>query len=137
LGKIIKSHCTCIDIDDSKLTATRFRHAEDQLQQARAELAHVARLTTAGELTAMISHEVNQPLAALVNNASACLRWLAADTPDLEEIRQAVEAMRRSGHRASEIIGRIRTMVKKSPPRKDWLSINDTVTEVIDCFATK
>ena len=131
LGKIIKWHGTCTDIDDSKRTTTRVRQAEDQLQQARAELAHVARLTTAGELTAMISHEVNQPLAALVNNASACLRWLAADTPDLEEIRQAVEAMRKAGHQASEIIGRIRTMVKKSPPRKDWLSINDAVTEVI------
>jgi len=105
------------------------KRAEDALHHAQAGLAHVARVATLGELTASIAHEINQPLAAVVNNASACLRWLAAQ--NLEEARQSAARVIADGHRAGEIIGRIRALAKKAPPRKDWVDINDTILEVI------
>ena len=107
---------------------TERKRAEEALHRAQAELAHVARVATLGEMTASISHEINQPLAAVVNNASACLRWLAAS--NLEEARQSAALVIADGHRAGEIIGRIRALAKKSPPRKDWLDINETILEV-------
>jgi two-component system sensor kinase FixL len=110
---------------------TERKSAEEALHKAQAELAHVTRVATLGEMTASISHEVNQPLAAVVTNANACLRWLARQSPDLDEARTAVERIIRDSSRASEVIGRIRDLVKKSPPRQDWLSINDTILEVI------
>ena len=107
---------------------TERKRAEEALVKAQAELAHVTRVTTLGEMTASIAHEINQPLAAVVNNASACLRWLAAN--NVEEARRSAELIRADGHRAGEIIGRIRALAKKSPPRKDWLDINETILEV-------
>jgi PAS domain S-box-containing protein len=108
---------------------TERKRAEETLRQAQAELAHVTRVTTLGEMTASIAHEINQPLAAVVNNASACLRWLAAS--NLEEARQSAALIIADGHRAGEIISRIRTLTKKAPPHKDWLDINETILEVI------
>ena len=108
---------------------TERKLAEEALRNAQAELAHVTRVTTLGEMTASIAHEINQPLAAVVNNASACLRWLAAN--NLEEARQSATLIIADGHRAGEIIGRIRAFVKKAPPQKSWLNINETITEVI------
>jgi PAS domain S-box-containing protein len=113
------------------MDVTATRRAEEQVNLARAELAHVARVTTMGELTAAIAHEVSQPLTGLVSSGHACLRWLAGETPDLEAARRAVERMINDGSRAGEVISRIRAMVRKSPPRKDTLNINDTITEVI------
>jgi two-component system, LuxR family, sensor kinase FixL len=110
---------------------TERKGAEEALHKAQAELAHVARVATLGEMSASIAHEVNQPLAALITNADACLRWLARSSPDLDEARAAVERIIRDGRRASEVIGRVRALVKKSPPRKDWHSINDIILEVI------
>ena len=110
---------------------TERKRAEEALHKAQVELAHVTRVATLGEMTASISHEVNQPLAAVVTNANACLRWLARQSPDLDEARAAVERIIRDGSRASEVIGRIRALVKKSPPQKDWLNINDIILEVI------
>src|SRR5207237_5165651 len=95
------------------------------------DVARVTRVATLCEMTASISHEVNQPLAAVVTNANACLRWLARQSPDLDEARAAVERIIRDGSRASEVIGRIRALVKKSPPQKDWLNINDIILEVL------
>ena len=109
----------------------RADQAEKALHQAQAELAHVTRVTALRELAASIAHEVNQPLAAVVTNAGACLRWLASQPPDLEEARQALGRILKDGNRAGEIIGRIRAFVKKSPARKDWLDINETILEVI------
>ncbi len=111
------------------LDLTERKRAEEALHQAQAELAHVTRLTTLGELTASIAHEINQPLAAVVNNASACVRWLAAQ--DLEEARQSALRVIADGHRAGEIIGRIRALAKKAPPQKDWLDLNDTIRDVL------
>jgi PAS domain S-box-containing protein len=113
------------------MDVTPTKRAEEQLNLLRAELAHVTRLTTAGELTAAIAHEVNQPLTGLVTSGNACLRWLAAQPPNLEAARRAVERMIKDGSRAGEVISRIRAMVRKSPPRRDELNINDTIMEVI------
>jgi C4-dicarboxylate-specific signal transduction histidine kinase len=82
-------------------------------------------------MTASIAHELNQPLGAVVNNASACLRWLAGQAPNLEEARQSAALIIADGHRAGEIISGIRALVNKAPPQKDWLDINETITEVI------
>ena len=105
--------------------------AEEALRQAQAELAHVTRVTTLGEMTAAIAHEINQPLTAVVNNAGACLRWLAGQAPNLEEARQSAALIIEDGHRAGEIISRVRALAKKAPPQKDWLDINETILEVI------
>jgi PAS domain S-box-containing protein len=113
------------------MDVTATRQAEEELQQARTELARVTRVTTLGELTAAIAHEVNQPLTGLVSSGNACLRWLAAEPPSLEAARRAVERMINDGSRAGEVISRIRALVRKSLPRRDWLNINDTITEVI------
>src|SRR5439155_6441360 len=110
---------------------TERKRAEEALHKAHVELANVTRVATLGEMTASIAHEVNQPLAAVVTKAKACLRWLARQSPNLDEARAAVERIIRDGSRASEVIGRIRGLVKKSPPRQDWLSINDIILEVI------
>ena len=101
------------------------------MHNAQAELAHVTRVATLGEMTASIAHEVNQPLAAVVTNANACLRWLAHQPPDLAEARQAVGRIIKEGNRASDVIGRIRALVKKAPPRKDWVDINEIILDVI------
>jgi PAS domain S-box-containing protein len=111
------------------LDLTERKRAEDALHQAQMELAHVTRVATLGEMTASIAHEINQPLAAVVNNASACVRWLAAQ--NLEEARRSAVLVIADGHRAGEIINRIRVLAKKSPPRKDWLDINEVIMEVI------
>jgi C4-dicarboxylate-specific signal transduction histidine kinase len=105
------------------------KRAEDALHRAQVELAHVTRVATLGEMTASIAHEINQPLGAVVNSASACLRWL--DAQKLEEARRSASRVIAEGHRASEIIGRIRALVKKAPPQKDWLDVNEMIHEVI------
>jgi C4-dicarboxylate-specific signal transduction histidine kinase len=105
--------------------------AAEALREAQAELAHVNRVTTTGQLAASIAHEVNQPIAAAVTNAQAALRWLGAQPPDLEEVRQALGRVVKESNRASDIIGRIRTLIKKAPPRKDSLEINEAILEVI------
>jgi C4-dicarboxylate-specific signal transduction histidine kinase len=86
-------------------------------------------VTTLGELSASIAHEINQPLAALVTDASACIRWIAAQ--NLEQARNCASRVIASGTRASGIVGRIRALAKKSPPQKDWLDLNDTIGEVL------
>jgi C4-dicarboxylate-specific signal transduction histidine kinase len=121
-GKLIKWYGQTIDIDDRK-------RAEEQLRHAQMELAHVTRVATLGEMTASITHEINQPLAAVVSSASACLRWLAAQ--NLEEAQRAAARVLADGHRAGEIISRIRALVKKASSRKDWVDINETILEVI------
>jgi signal transduction histidine kinase len=113
---------------DIALIAIERKRAEEALQKAQAELAHVTRVATLGELTASIAHEINQPLGAIVNNAGACLRWLAAQK--LEEARNSAALVITDGHRASEIIRRIRALATKAPPRREWLDINETIHDV-------
>ena len=91
----------------------------------------VARLTTMGELVASISHEVNQPLAAVVTNANASLRWLAADPPNLDEVRQATVRIIADGNRASDVVGRVRALLAKKEPRKEPLNVDDLIGDVV------
>jgi len=110
---------------------TERNRTEEALQQAQAELAHVTRLTTLGELTASIAHEVNQPLAAIVTNGEACLRWLAYRPPELEEVRGAVESMISDGVRASEVVWGLRGLLKKSTPQRSLLNLNDVIEQLV------
>jgi C4-dicarboxylate-specific signal transduction histidine kinase len=107
------------------------QRAEEALQKSQAELAHVTRVMTLGELMASLAHEVNQPLAAVLTNAQACLRWLARETPRPDEARAAVERIVRDSNRASEVIQRIRALVKKTDPQMVALDINDVIREAI------
>jgi signal transduction histidine kinase len=105
--------------------------ASEALREAQAELARFNRVTTMGQLAASISHEVMQPISAAVTNAQAALRWLDAQPPDLAEVRQALGRAVREGNRAADVIGRIRALIRKAPPRKDGLGINEAIPEVI------
>ncbi len=113
------------------MDVTARKRAEDSLHSAQANLARIARLTTMGELTASIAHEVNQPLAAVVTNANAGLRWLDRETPDLGEVREAIRRIIRDGNRGSEVIARIRALLKKKPTPRERLDINEVVQETI------
>jgi C4-dicarboxylate-specific signal transduction histidine kinase len=115
----------------------RGRSAEAALRQAQTDLAHVSRVTTMGELTASIAHEVNQPIAAMVTNASACLRWLAHETPDLEKARTAATRIVRDGTRAAEIISRIRLIFSKGTPQRQAVDINRLVRETIELLGNQ
>jgi PAS domain S-box-containing protein len=107
------------------------KRAENALQLAQAELARVARVMTMGELTASIAHEINQPLGAIVASAASCRRWLAAEPPRTDKALRALKRIVNDGSRASEVIGRIRTLMKRQAPRKEWQDINRTILEVI------
>jgi PAS domain S-box-containing protein len=113
------------------LDLTERKHAEQVLRDTQTNLAHVMRITTLGELTASIAHEVNQPLAAVVINAEACLSWLDRGTPDLDAARRSVEWIIDDGNRASEVIRRVRGLAKKTDLEKVPLDVNDVVREVI------
>ena len=108
------------------------KRAEEQLRTSQTELAHVARVTTMGELAASIAHEVNQPLGAIVGNADICLSWLDAGNPDLTELREAIEDIANDGHRASQVISRIRSLVKKQAPEKVSLDLSEVAREVLE-----
>src|SRR5882672_3056913 len=110
---------------------TTTKQAEEKLHKAQTELAHVTRVTTLGELAASIAHEVNQPLAAAVANAEACLRWLDRETPDLVAARRSVEWVINDSCRASEVIRRVRALAKNSDIEKMPLDVNDVVREAI------
>ncbi len=105
--------------------------ASEALREAQAELAHVNRVTAMGQLAASITHEVTQPITAVVTNAHAALRWLRAEPPNIEEVRQTLRLIVNEGNRAGDVIGRIRALIKKAPPRKDGLGINEAILEVI------
>ena len=123
-GEIIEVVGTTMDITERKLT-------EEALRQARADLAHVSRVTTMGELTASLAHEVNQPIGAAVTNANTCIRWLARDTPNVEEARAAAMRSAKDGMRAAEIVSRIRLLFKKGTPQREFVDINEVVREMI------
>jgi C4-dicarboxylate-specific signal transduction histidine kinase len=105
------------------------RRTEETLQTTRAELTRAARITTIGELTASIAHEVNQPLAAVVANADACVAWLSRATPDLAEARSAAERATQGATRASEVITRIRSLITKTTPEKSSVQMNQVIEE--------
>jgi PAS domain S-box-containing protein len=109
---------------------TSRKRAEAELHEAQANLAHVTRVTALGELAASIAHEVNQPLAAVVTNAAACLRWLDRDPANLNEARATLRSIINDGNRAGEVIQRVRALVNKTTDRKA-LHINEVVNEVM------
>jgi PAS domain S-box-containing protein len=114
------------------ITATiRADHAEEALRNAQTELAHMTRVTTLGELTASIAHEVNQPLTAVVANAEACLRWLDREIPDLAAARRSAEWVINDGNRAGEVIRRVRALARKTDTETVPLDVNDVVRDAI------
>jgi C4-dicarboxylate-specific signal transduction histidine kinase len=105
--------------------------AQEALRLAQSDLAHVNRVTTMGELTASLAHEVNQPIAAAVTDANTCLRWLTRDQPDLEEAREAASRTVKDATRAAEIISKIRLIFKKSAPQQQLVDVNEIIREMI------
>jgi PAS domain S-box-containing protein len=122
---------TVEDITERKRAAAEREQAEAALRQAQADLAHVSRLTTMGELTASIAHEVNQPLAAVVNNAHASLSLLPKDTRGLQEVREALTEIIEDANRASDIIERVRRLAKRVPVEKSRLDLSEVVNDVL------
>jgi PAS domain S-box-containing protein len=127
-GAVIEYVGTVIDTTERK-------RSEEALRQAHDELAHASRVLTMGELTSSIAHEVNQPLGAIVTNGNASLRLISRNPPDVERSREAIECMISDAMRASEVIKRIRAMLKKSIPEKTWLNMNETIHDVIGLTA--
>src|SRR6201993_3626222 len=115
----------------SSTDITERKRAEEALRHAHAELAHVTRVTTMGELMASLAHEVNQPIAAAVTNANTCLRWLTRDQPNVEEGRQAASRIVKDATRAADIISRIRLLFKKGTPQRAPIDINEVIREMI------
>jgi PAS domain S-box-containing protein len=120
-----------VDLTERKRAEGEVRESERRYREVQMELAHANRVATMGQLSASIAHEVNQPIAAVVANAHAALRWLGAQPPDLDELRQVLGRIVRDSNRASDVIGRIRALVKKAPPRRDGLEINEAILEVV------
>ncbi len=120
-----------LDLTERKRAEADARESERRYREIHGDLAHANRVATMGQLTASIAHEVNQPIAATVTNAGAAPRWLNAPRPDLEEARQALARIVRDGHHAGEVIGRIRALIKKAPPRKGDMAINDAILEIV------
>ena len=120
-----------IDMTDRKRAEEKLRASEQRVLDAQMELAHVNRVTTMGQLAASIAHEVNQPLAGVIANAEACLRWLDRGTPDLAAARRSVEWIIDDGNRASEVTQRIRALTNKTSLEKAPLDINDVIREII------
>ena len=126
-GRFLGYRGVATDVSDS----VRADKAERALLDVRMELARVSRITSLGALTASIAHEINQPLTAVIINAGAGLRWLKSEPPNLEEVRQMLERIRGDGARAGDIIGRIRSLARKTPVKLDQLDINEAIREVI------
>jgi len=120
-----------MDITAVKEAESKTKRAEETLRQAQADLAHVNRVTTMGELTASLAHEVNQPLSAIVANGHACLRWLSADPPNLAKAQEAAERIARDGNDAGEIVQRVRALFKRTPGEKAALDLNEVIGDVL------
>jgi PAS domain S-box-containing protein len=130
-GQPVNVGNVCSDVSERKRAEEKLRASEQRFLDAQMELAHVTRVTTLGELTASIAHEVNQPLAGVVANAEACLRWLGRETPNLDAVRRSVEWIIDDGNRASEVIRRIRALANKTDIEKVPLDVNEIIREVI------
>ena len=123
-GKILKWYGTSADIQDRK-------GAEQEREKLRADLAHMNRVSILGELAASVSHELKQPIAAAMTDANTCLRWLKRDQPDVDEAIEATSRIVKDGTRATEIIDRLRSLYKKSPPQRELVDVNEVVREML------
>ena len=121
-----------LDLTERKRAEAEALESEQRYRDMQMEVAHANRVETMGQLTASIAHEVNQPIAAAITNAEAALRWLGARPPHLEEVRQTLGRIVKDANRASDVIGRIRALIKKSPTRMGWLDMNEAIREVIE-----
>jgi PAS domain S-box-containing protein len=119
------------DITERKRAEEELRQKETSLREAQTELAHVSRVTTMGQLAASIAHEVNQPLAGIVTNANAGLRWLAGELPNINEAREAIRRIIRDGNRAGDVIARMRALFEKACSTREQLDINEAIEEVV------
>jgi PAS domain S-box-containing protein len=126
-GQVAEYLGTAVDVTDRK----RAEEERERLRQLEADLAHIDRVSMMGELAASIAHEVNQPLSGVVVNANACLRWLAGDSPNLDEAREAVRRIVRDGKRAGDVIARIRALATKTATAKERLDMNEAIREVV------
>jgi PAS domain S-box-containing protein len=126
-GDLVEFVGTVIDVTERK----QAEEERERLRQAQADLARIGRVTTMGELTASLAHEVNQPIAAAVTDANTCLRWLKRDPPDLEEAREAASRTIRDATRAAEIISRVRQLFKKGTPQRELVDINRVIQEMV------
>lgn len=134
-GSGIEGLAFVLDLTAQKRAQERLQEAQQTLYTTQVELARVSRVTTMGELTASIAHEVNQPLTAITNNGNACLRLLANHNLDPGVLREVLEEIVADGTRASAVISRIRAFIKKTPAEKSLLNINDVIQEVLDLAA--
>jgi PAS domain S-box-containing protein len=121
-----------LDLTERKRAEAEARESERRYREVQMELAHANRVATVGQLTASIAHEVNQPIAAMVTSAQAARRWLDRQPPHLEEARQALARIVKDGSRAGDVIARVRALIKKEPPRMDWVDINEAIREVVE-----
>jgi PAS domain S-box-containing protein len=119
------------DITERKRAEEELHQKEVFLREAQTELAHVSRVTTMGELAASIAHELNQPLAGIVANANAGLRWMAGQSPDLNEAREAIRRIIRDGNRAGDVISRMRALLTKARKANERLNLNEAIKEVV------
>jgi len=126
-GKLVEFVGSSTDITERK----RAEEALEALRQAQADLVRVSRVTTMGELTASLAHEVNQPIAAASTNANTCLRWLAGDSPNIEEARAAAMRIVRDVNRAAEIVSRIRQLFKKGTSQREFVGVNEIIREMV------
>jgi signal transduction histidine kinase len=113
------------------LDLTERRRSQEALQRAHAELAHISRVTALGELAASIAHEVNQPIAAAITDASTCVRWLTREVPDLAEARQAAQRTVKDASRAADIIARIHRLFRRSGPDRECVNVNELVLDIV------
>jgi PAS domain S-box-containing protein len=126
-GKIVKWYGISTDIEDRK----RAENERERLRQLEADLAHVNRVSTLGEMAASLAHEIKQPIAATITSANSCIEWLAHDPPNLDRARAAAARIDKYGNRAAEIIDRIRSFYKKSPPKREMVEVNGIIQEIL------
>src|ERR1022692_1397141 len=126
-GDLVEFVGTGIDITERR----RAEKERERLRQVQADLAHITRATTMGELTASLAHEINQPITAAATDARTCLRWLAREQPDIGEARESAARMVNAVTRAADIISRLRQLFKKGSPQADWVDVSEVIQEMV------